>query len=56
MLFNLNMRRAAVLPCGDSLFVFRTQVGDTPERILLNRIDLSGGYPPSRGRIIRSKA
>lgn len=40
-LFNPNMRHAAVLKRGDALFVFWTQVGDAPERILLSRIDLS---------------
>jgi hypothetical protein len=44
MLFNPNMRHAAVLQRGDTLFVFWTQVGDAPERILLSRIDLSGDW------------
>ena len=41
VLFNKNMRHNAVLVRGDELFVFWTQVGDAPERILLSRIDLS---------------
>jgi hypothetical protein len=41
MLFNPNMRHAAVLQRGTTLLVFWTQVGDAPERILLSRIDLS---------------
>jgi hypothetical protein len=44
MLFNPNMRHAALLKRGDMLFVFWTQVGDAPERILLSRIDLSGDW------------
>jgi len=40
-LFNANMRHAALLKRGDALFVFWTQVGDAPERILLNTIDLT---------------
>jgi hypothetical protein len=40
-LFNKDMRHCAVLVQGDELFVFWTQVGDAPERILLSRIDLS---------------
>lgn len=40
-LFNRNMRHNAVLIRGDELFVFWTQVGDAPERILLSRIDIS---------------
>ncbi len=44
VLFNPNMRHAAVLKRGDTLLVFWTQVGDVPERILLSRIDLSGDW------------
>jgi hypothetical protein len=44
MLFNPNMRHAALLKRGDALFVFWTQVGDAPEHILLSRIDLSGDW------------
>lgn len=40
LLFNPNMRHAAVLVRGDTLYVFWTQVGDAPERILLSSIDL----------------
>jgi hypothetical protein len=39
-LFNRNMRHAALLLRGDQLYVFWTQVGDTPERILVSMIDL----------------
>ena len=41
LLFNPNMRHAALLVRGTTLYVFWTQVGDAPERILLNTIDLS---------------
>ena len=40
-LFNKDMRHCAVLVLADELFVFWTQVGDVPERILLSRIDIS---------------
>jgi hypothetical protein len=43
-LFNSNMRHNAVLLRGDRLYVFWTQVGDVPERILLSRIDVSGTW------------
>ena len=39
-LFNRDMRHNAVLRRGHELLVFWTQVGHTPERILLSRIDL----------------
>ena len=44
VLFNPNMRHAAVLKRGDELLVFWTQVGDVPERILLSRIDMAGDW------------
>ncbi len=44
MLFNPNMRHAALLKRGDTLWVFWTQVGDVPERILLSSIDLDGDW------------
>jgi hypothetical protein len=44
LLFNPNMRHAAVLPRGDELLVFWTQVGGAPERILCSRIDISGDW------------
>jgi len=40
-LFNPNMRHAAFLNRGDTMFVFWTQVGSAPETILLSTIDLS---------------
>ena len=43
-LFNPHMRHAALLKRGNDLWVFWTQVGDAPERILLSRIDLSGEW------------
>jgi hypothetical protein len=43
-LFNPNMRHSAVIKRGRELCVFWTQVGDTPERILLSRIDLAGDW------------
>lgn len=39
-LFDADMRHSALLIDDDVLHVFFTQVGDTPERILLSRIDL----------------
>ena len=44
LLFNPDMRHSAVLLRGDTLWVFWTQVGEAPERILLNSIDLSGDW------------
>ncbi len=44
MLFNPDMRHAALLKEGDTLNVFWTQVRHTPERILLSKIDLSGDW------------
>ena len=44
LLFNPDMRHCALLKKGDALHVFWTQVGDTPERILLSTIELSGDW------------
>ena len=44
LLFNSNMRHSALLRRGDELLVFWTQVGDSPERILVSRIDISGPW------------
>ena len=44
LLFNPNMRHAALLKRGDTLFVFWTQVGSAPEAILLSTIALSGDW------------
>ena len=41
VLFNPNMRHNAVMVRGDTLCVFWTQVGDTPERIYASEVDLS---------------
>jgi len=41
LLFNPEMRHCALLKRGDLLYVFWTQVGHAPERILLSTIDLS---------------
>jgi hypothetical protein len=38
------MRHAALLTRGETLFVFWTQVGDAPERILLSTIDLAAPW------------
>jgi hypothetical protein len=43
-LFNRNMRHAALLLRGDQLYVFWTQVGDEPERILVSTIDLRSDW------------
>lgn len=40
-LFNSNMRHAALLKRGNTLFVFWTQVGEAPEVVKLSTIDLS---------------
>jgi hypothetical protein len=44
ILFNPNMRHSAVTKRGGELWVFWTQVGEAPERILLSRIDLTGDW------------
>jgi len=44
LLFNPDMRHAALLKKDDTLYVLWTQVGHTPERILLSTIDLSGDW------------
>ena len=44
LLFNPDMRHAAVLVRGDTLVVFWTQVGHAPERILLSTVDLRGDW------------
>jgi hypothetical protein len=44
LLFNKDMRHAAVMVRGHHLWVFWTQVGETPERIKLSRIDLRGDW------------
>ncbi len=41
LLFNPDMRHAAMLLRGTQLYVFWTQVGEAPERILLSTIDLT---------------
>ena len=43
-LFNPRMRHSAVLKRRNDLWVFWTQVGEAPERILVSRIDLSGDW------------
>jgi hypothetical protein len=43
-LFNPDMRHAAVLKRDGTLWVFWSQVGDAPERILLSRIALDGDW------------
>ena len=44
LLFNPDMRHAALLKRGDTLFVFWTQVGEAPERVKLSTINLSGDW------------
>ena len=44
LLFNPDMRHAALLKRDDTLHVFWTQVGHAPERILMSTIDLSGDW------------
>ncbi len=43
-LFNKDMRHAALLKRSETLYVFWTQVGHAPERLLLSTIDLSGDW------------
>ena len=44
VIFNPHMRHSAMLKRGNLLYVFWTQVGDVPERVLLSTIDLSGPW------------
>ena len=44
LLFNKHMRHAAVLQKNSTLYVFWTEVGDTPEHIKLSSIDISGDW------------
>ena len=44
MLFNPDMRHSSVLVRDDILWVFWTQVGDVPERILFSTIQLRGNW------------
>ncbi len=44
LLFNTDMRHAAVMTRDGKLHVFWTQVGHAPERILLSTIELSGDW------------
>jgi len=44
LLFNSNTRHSAVMKRSGELWVFWTQVGEAPERILLSRIDLTGDW------------
>jgi hypothetical protein len=44
ILFNPNMRHAALLKRDATLFVFWTRVGDAPESILLSRINLTDNW------------
>ena len=44
LLFNPDMRHAALLKRDDTLYVFWTQVGDAPEHIKLSIIDISGDW------------
>ena len=44
LLFNARMRHSALLPRGDTLYAFWTQVGDVPEHVKLSTIDLSGDW------------
>jgi hypothetical protein len=44
LLFNPDMRHSALLKRRKTLYVFWTQVGHAPERILLSAIDISGEW------------
>ncbi len=41
LVFGVNMRHCGLLLCGSTLYVFRSRVGDAPERILCSTVDLS---------------
>ena len=43
-LFNDDMRHSALLIRGDTLYVFWTQAGHSPERIFLSKIDMQGDW------------
>ena len=43
-LFPNTMRHSALLKRGDTLYVFWTRVGDTPEHILLTKVDIRGDW------------
>lgn len=43
-LFPNTMRHSALLKRGDTLYVFWSRVGDTPEHILLTKVDISGDW------------
>ena len=43
-LFPSTMRHSALLKRGNMLYVFWSRVGDTPEHILLSRVDISGDW------------
>jgi hypothetical protein len=38
------VRHVALLPRGDTLYVFFTAIGDTPERVLMTTVDLRGDW------------
>jgi hypothetical protein len=44
LLFNANMRHAALLKRDNTLYIFWTQVGDAPEHVKLSTVDLSGDW------------
>jgi hypothetical protein len=43
-LFPSTMRHSALLKRGDLLYVFWSRVGDTPEHIMLSKVDISGDW------------
>ena len=53
LLFNANMRHAALLKREETLYAFWTQVGHAPERILLSMVDLTQDW--TRWRETQSK-
>ncbi len=44
LLFSSNMRHAALLKRGNTLYVFWTRVGDVPESIMVSTVDISGDW------------
>ena len=48
------MRHAAVHLRGDTLFVFWSRAGDTPEHILVSTVDVSGDWSSWRNSAARS--
>lgn len=44
VVFRKGMRHSGLLKRGDQLYVFWSRIGDSPERILMSQVDLSGDW------------